>query len=76
MSKETEPTVISDSNSTTKKRLNYGQEDPTAIRQRMADIANVSRDSNGAMMTDDLSIAEELSMISMTEEDHTRFWNS
>ena len=68
--KETEPTVISDSHSSIKGRLNYGQEDPTAIRQRMAYIANVSGDSSGAMVTDDLDIAEELSAISTPEEDH------
>ena len=70
MPKKTEPTVISDSNSSIEGRLNYGQEDPTAIRQRMAYIANVSGDSSGAMVTDDLDITEELSAISTPEEDH------
>ena len=36
----------------------------------MAYIANVSGDSSGAMVTDDLDIAEELSAISTPEEDH------
>ena len=52
MPKKTDPTVVSDSNSPIKERRYYGQQGRTAIIQGVANIAKVSGDSSGPMVTD------------------------
>ena len=54
MPKKRDPTVVSDSNSPIKERMNYGQQGQTAIIQGVANIAKVSGDSGGPMVTDNL----------------------
>ena len=63
--KETKLIVISENDSPIKGLLSCDNEEPSAIIQGTADIANVSGDSRGPMVTDDLDIADELSAISM-----------
>ena len=42
----------------------------SAVIHGTADLAKISGDSNDTMATDDRDIADELSAISLTEEDH------
>ena len=71
MPKATGLTVVSVSDSPIKEQTNYGRETgQTAIKQVVADIANVSGSFIGPMVTDDMDIEDELSAISMTEDFH------
>ena len=56
-----------------KKGQSIENEGTLAVVYGTADIANISGDSSGSMATDDLDIADELSAISITEEDHRQF---
>ena len=54
---------------TTNENEGEKEKKPVAVVQGTADI-NASGDSSGPFATDDLDIADELSTISMTEDDH------
>ena len=50
--------------------LNCGNKRANRYCYGTADIANISRDSSGPIVTDDLDFSDELLAINMTEEDH------
>ena len=70
MSKATSPTSILASILPSKEQENYNQEMQQTALLGLGDIANVSSESRGPIAPDDLDIADELSAIKITGEDH------
>ena len=60
----------SDVDSPRKGHLSMDNEEPAAFISGTAEITDISGDSSGPMVRDDLDFADQLLAISMKEEDH------